>query len=546
MTTIYQLPTQLVGSVGIYPTPKYMKCGDSLATVTTAGYLNSVNLESNPLTTEDILQILYAYNPVTKVGTYGLFTVGISNGVITLSQASFAGEVTLPTIANNIIVSTNTNGGLANLTGTAINAGSLQAGLSGTAGTLISYPATSAKGSLIVAGVANTGNTNTTISNAAMGQASVISIPDPGVASTSFLLADNVSGQTINTGNFTVTAGNIIATAGNLVAGSSGNAGTVTSFPGTAAEGKLVLAAVNNATGNFNTTISNAAAIAQSQVISIPDSGTTAANFILSASGGTQTIATGSLALTVGSFTTIAGNITAGSSGNAGTLTSFPTTSAKGSFTIAGVANTGNTVTTLSNVAMGQASTINIPDPGNATGQLMIGATATPFVSGNFPKASGTAGLFVDSGISPTLGATAGIPYTAIVTMNTAAVTGAYATPVQIVAAPGASQTIMVLNAQVITEVSTAFATGGVAQLQYGSTIHGAGTIATSATIAAAEITAASSQIFTMAPIAAATVMATATFKSLGLYFSNATQAFTNGASSTITIAVTYVVIPSV
>jgi hypothetical protein len=48
---------------------------------------------------------------------------------------------------------------------------------------------------------------------------------------------------------------------------------------------------------------------------------------------------------------------------------------------------------------MGQASVISVPDPGNAAGQFLVGATATPFVSGNFPQNSGTAGLMVDSGI---------------------------------------------------------------------------------------------------------------------------------------------------
>lgn len=187
---ILQLPTALPSQVGLLPATKLMVTTDNLSTVTTAGYLNSANLEGAPLATTDVLNILYSFNQQTQVGTYGVFTVAISGtGVITLSQASFSGDVTLPTIANHIIVSTNTTGGLANLTGTAINNGSIQAGLSGTAGTLISFPSTASKGSLIVAGVANTGNTNTTISNAAMGQASVISIPDPAGATANFAIA---------------------------------------------------------------------------------------------------------------------------------------------------------------------------------------------------------------------------------------------------------------------------------------------------------------------------------------------------------------------
>jgi len=101
----------------------------------------------------------------------------------------------------------------------------------------------------------------------------------------------------------TATTGNVVATAGNLQAGSSAHAGTVGSFPAAATSGELLLAAVTNAGGNFNTTISNASSVAQSQVVSIPDSGDTTANFIVSKSGSTQTISTGSLALTLGTVT---------------------------------------------------------------------------------------------------------------------------------------------------------------------------------------------------------------------------------------------------
>lgn len=64
----------------------------------------------------------------------------------------------------------------------------LDAGASGSAGTVDSFPATAAKGKLALVGVANDGDTVTTISNAAMGQASVVSVPDPGAATANFTL----------------------------------------------------------------------------------------------------------------------------------------------------------------------------------------------------------------------------------------------------------------------------------------------------------------------------------------------------------------------
>ena len=65
----------------------------------------------------------------------------------------------------------------------------LTAGAGGTAGTFISEPATDGKGRLIFKAVDNDGSTDVTVSNAAMGQASVISIPDPGAATADFVLA---------------------------------------------------------------------------------------------------------------------------------------------------------------------------------------------------------------------------------------------------------------------------------------------------------------------------------------------------------------------
>lgn len=119
-------------------------------------------------------------------------------------------------------------------------------------------------------------------------------------------------GLTISTGNFAVSAGTITAsgaissTAGNITSGSSGDAGNFVSFPATAANGTFIFEALN-AGGAFNTTLRNST-MGQSSVISLPDPGTATANVLLNNSAGTQTIATGSLALTVGYYTESAVN----------------------------------------------------------------------------------------------------------------------------------------------------------------------------------------------------------------------------------------------
>lgn len=262
MATIYQLPIQQPAMVGVFPNQKFAVFGDNLATITTAGYLNQVSLESNPIASTDILQVLYSFNNVTNVGTYGVFTVSISNsGVITLVAAVSPGDVLLPVVANHIAQFNGTTGQIYDGSAPAVHGGNIQAGLSGTAGTLASFPATAAKGSLIVAGVANTGNTNTTISNAAMGQASVISIPDPAAATANFAVAP-------------------AALVNNNLVKASGTAGLVADA-GFAAANVMLLNAVNTMSGS-------------GQIVLVKANGTEAGNAV-TASGNAGVITTSGL-----------------------------------------------------------------------------------------------------------------------------------------------------------------------------------------------------------------------------------------------------------
>lgn len=183
----------------------------------------------------------------------------------------------------------------------------------------------------------------------------------------------------------------VTAAAGNLQAGYSGTAGTVNIFPATASKGKLIISVINQV-GNTNVTLS-VNAMHQATTVSIPDPGVSSTNFLLADYGGL-----GAQTVNTGNFTVAAGNIQAGSAGNAGTLISFPATSGKGSLILAAVNNTGSTNTTISNAAMGQASVISIPDPGTATADFVLAPSA--LVSGNINKSSGTAGLIVDAGIA--------------------------------------------------------------------------------------------------------------------------------------------------
>lgn len=119
-------------------------------------------------------------------------------------------------------------------------------------------------------------------------QAAVGSVTFSGGASTADALAvfsdtaGNIKAQTTaSTLGFglTLATGNLSTSTGNLIAGSSGNAGTLTSFPSTAGNGTFIFSALN-AGGAFNTTLRNSV-MGQSSVLSLPDPGAATANVLL-------------------------------------------------------------------------------------------------------------------------------------------------------------------------------------------------------------------------------------------------------------------------
>lgn len=228
-----------------------------------------------------------------------------------------------------------------------------------------------------------------------------------------------------------------------------------------------------------------------------------------------------------------AGNLQAGLSGTAGTLISYPGTAANGSLIVAGVNAGGAFNTTISNTTMGQSTVFTLPDPGAATARVLSAATATPFVSGNFPAASGTGGLVVDSGFG-----TNNIVRYASVAITAAEFNGMYAAPKLIVAAPGANTMIIVDRIELIlTYGSAPFANGGNVTFQYDSTVHGAGLPATN-TQAAGDYGQTASAVFLFNGVQGDTsgtefaVIPFANGVNKGLYLSNITGAFTTGNSN--------------
>lgn len=281
---ILGISTSSPGQVGIVPQIIYIATNNTLAEVTATGFLNKIVAQGIALNEYDMALVSTKTTPSAAATQVAWLEISKSGDNWTLVPTGSPGSVVLPTTANHIAVYTNAVGELSEDATTAINAGHLQAGLAGTAGKLISFPATAANGMLVLEAINAGADFDTTIRNAAsVGQDQVITIPDAGAATANFILSAATTTQTLSTGLSFVGGGtNIqITGGGNFLAGSSGAAGALYSYPATALNGSLGLVAVNNAGGDFDTVISNAASVGQDQVISIPDSGAATANFLL-------------------------------------------------------------------------------------------------------------------------------------------------------------------------------------------------------------------------------------------------------------------------
>lgn len=226
-----------------------------------------------------------------------------------------------------------------------------------------------------------------------------------------------------------------------------------------------------------------------------------------------------------GAIQSTTGNITSGSSGDAGTFISFPATAANGTLILAAANAGGAFNTTISNGTIGQSTVYSLPDVGAATGQILSKTAA--LVSGNFISASGTGGVVVDSGVP----VAAGMNYTTVA-ITAAQFNGMYVAPKLLIAAPGANKLLVLHRLDLLmTYVSANYAAGGVAAVQYDSTANGAGVIA-STTLSAATFQAAVSTGFVFNLGVVPQTFSTCVNK--GFYLSNVTGAFTTGDSTFI------------
>ena len=108
--SIISIYTDTAGQVGVNPRTIRIVATDSLAAVTTAGYLNPSVLEGYVIYGTDVINMIYLFNAATNSGTYGVFTPSISNGVITLTNWANPGDVLLPVVSNDFANFNGTSG----------------------------------------------------------------------------------------------------------------------------------------------------------------------------------------------------------------------------------------------------------------------------------------------------------------------------------------------------------------------------------------------------------------------------------------------------
>lgn len=246
----------------------------------------------------------------------------------------------------------------------------LSIGSSGTQGIVTLYPPTASSGFLQLSPQDNSaGNFNTILTNAAsVAQTQTLTYPDCGASTANVILSKSAGTQLISSGNLQVGAGYILA------GSASGVAGYFATFPNVASSGQLSLQAITNAAGDFHTVIQNASSVAQTQTVTIPDSGASAVNFLLSKSAGTQTVATGNIALSAGKISAV--NMVGG-------FTS--TASSGGTLVLTATSNMIQEITGTMN------HTVQMPDPSTM-------ALGTPFIVIN--NSTGTVSIN-SSGSSP-------------------------------------------------------------------------------------------------------------------------------------------------
>lgn len=162
---------------------------------------------------------------------------------ISAAELAFLDGVTAGTVTASKAVVVDANKDVGDLRN--LDCVNIDAGASGTAGTVDVFPTTASKGKLIISCTDQDADTNVTLKPAAMGQASVISIPDPGAATANVLLTDKANDGAV----VTSTAAELNILDGATATTAEVNYLDLTTGPGTQEASKSVVADANVNTG---------------------------------------------------------------------------------------------------------------------------------------------------------------------------------------------------------------------------------------------------------------------------------------------------------
>lgn len=111
-----------------------------------------------------------------------------------------------------------------------------------------------------------------------------------------------------------------------------------------------------------------------------PQTTTATLGFGLTVQTGNLDVSAGTITSS-GAITSTAGDITSGSSGDAGSFISFPATASNGTFIFSALNAGGAFNTTLRNSVMGQSSVLSFPDPGAATANVLLDTGAANIIA---------------------------------------------------------------------------------------------------------------------------------------------------------------------
>lgn len=205
-------------------------------------------------------------------------------------------------------------------------------------------------------------------------------------------------------------------------------------------------------------------------------------------------------------------------------------------------ASTSTSVTTAAFTPAGTVNTANIVN--NAVTYAKFQQVAADSLVGNPTGSLANAeGITLGNGLSfsgTTLQVNPSIVGQATVNMTLAQWNAMYATPVQLLAAPGAGLMNIVDSVYInLVYGSAALTAGGAVSAQYGSTAHAGGTIITNAEAAADYTAATANTMFKLSGTLGTGVLTSAGINA-AIYISNATQDFATGTGGSFVVTVNY------